>query len=90
MSFYLAEVNKKKYLLSASSTEEADKLLSAHLKFKNVKIQESKIPGVLKFKIGNIICSLIKSRDTIIYFTTPTDIAGKVDITLLPIEIDWT
>lgn len=85
---FSAEIGKKVYLLSADSVLKAGEILSFYHRDKEMKITESSLPEQLTFRIGDsVIHSFLKIKDTTISFSTENGINGKVDISLLPIEL---
>lgn len=85
---FLAEIGKKSYLLSASSIANANEILCIYHKDKEMKIQTSSLPVSLRFRMAiSAIYTATKIKDSIVYFTTESNMTGKVDISLLPIEL---
>ncbi len=88
MPIFTAEIGKKSFILSAPSLVEAGEIISFYHKDKNIRITEGSLPTILRFRIGQgSICSLTKVKESVIYFTSETNMSGKVDIALLPIEV---
>lgn len=81
------EIGKKILILSAESKEEAEKMLSFYYKEKLSSIKETVLPEPFQFKAGvDAVNSLIKSKGTVLYFTSSHGMSGKVDLALLPVE----
>lgn len=83
----MAEIGKKFFLLSANSTLRASEIISSYFKDKTIKITETILPQPLKFKFASSVCTLTKFKETVISFTTESNMSGKIDIALLPIEL---
>lgn len=90
MAFFRAECDKRKFLLSAESVDKAQELFGSHHKMlEPLKLTEIKSPEIgMKFRLGGgkAICTITKLKESTLSFTTSNEIAGKVDISLLPIE----
>ncbi len=87
MPIFLAEIGKKSFLLSAPTIAKATEVICFYHKDKTIRISESSLPETLKFKIaGSSIATSTKVKDTVVHFTTDSNISGKVDIAMLPIE----
>jgi hypothetical protein len=86
--FFLAEIGKKSYLLSAASIAKASEVLSFYHKDKEMKIQVSSLPTPLRFRITSAtVCTTTKVKDSVVHFTTESNMSGKIDISMLPIEL---
>lgn len=86
MPFYSAVIGKKTFILSAETIAKAEEVLSFHFKDKTIKITEIDLSAQINFRAG-LMCASNKIKDSVIYFTTSNGITGKVDISLLPIEL---
>jgi hypothetical protein len=87
MPFFIAEAGKKSYLLSATELASARGVLSFYHKDKIFKIEEASLIEPLMFRMaGGSLCTSVKVKGSIIYFKTDSNISGKIDISLLPIE----
>lgn len=88
MLFFLAEINKKIFLFSASDMIAAVDFSTTNFKGKTVKVTKTEVNLDTKFKLGTgTVCTVTKVKGTSISFITPSLMAGKIDISMLPVEL---
>jgi len=88
MPIFLAEIGKKKFLLSSETMAKAGEVLRFYHKNKTIKITEGALPDPLIFKIGaGAVCTSTKIKENVVSFTTSNNMTGRVDMALLPLEL---